>query len=48
MFGIKKYTKAKTKSFASDKERRRYYAIQDYYKRKARETDANTSPTKKK
>ena len=34
MFGIKAFTKTKTKRFASDKDRRQYYAIQGYYKRK--------------
>ena len=33
MFGLKKFTKAKTKYFSSDKERKKYFAIQDYYKK---------------
>ena len=34
MFGLKLFTKTKTKKFASDKDRKQYYAIQGYYKRK--------------
>jgi hypothetical protein len=34
MFGLKLFTKTKTKKFASDKDRKRYYAIQGYYKKK--------------
>ena len=34
MFGIKLFAKTKTKKFASDKDRRQYYAIQGYYKKK--------------
>ena len=34
MFGLKLFTKAKTKKFASDKDRKQYYAIQGYYKNK--------------
>lgn len=33
MFGLKIFTKAKSKNFASDKERKRHYAIQNYYKK---------------
>ena len=33
MFGLKLLAKSKTKKFASDKERKRYYAIQSYYKK---------------
>ena len=32
MFGLKLFTKTKTKKFASDKDRKQYYAIQGYYK----------------
>ena len=35
MFGLKLFTKVKTKKFASDKARKQYYAIQDYYRRRA-------------
>ena len=35
MFGLKIFTKAKTKRFASDKDRKQYYAIQNYYKKKS-------------
>lgn len=34
MFGLKLFTKTKTKKFANDKERKQYYAIQGYYKNK--------------
>lgn len=34
MFGLKLFTKTKSKKFASDKDRKQYYAIQGYYKRK--------------
>ena len=34
MFGLKLYAKTKTKKFASDKDRKQYYAIQGYYKKK--------------
>lgn len=34
MFGLKLFTKTKTKKFASDKDRKQYYAIQGYYKKK--------------
>ena len=34
MFGLKLFTKIKTKKFASDKDRKQYYAIQGYYKKK--------------
>ena len=35
MFGLKLFAKTKTKKFASDKDRKQYYAIQGYYKNKA-------------
>ena len=31
MFGLKIFTKTKNKRFSSNKERKRYFAIQDYY-----------------
>ena len=34
MFGLKLFTKTKAKKFASDKDRKQYYAIQGYYKKK--------------
>lgn len=34
MSGLKLFTKTKTKKFASDKDRKQYYAIQGYYKKK--------------
>ena len=33
MFGLKLFKNTKAKKFASDKDRRRYYAIQGYYKK---------------
>lgn len=36
MFGIKKYKDAKTKKFNNDKERKQFFAIQSYYKNKAK------------
>lgn len=33
MFGLKLFTKTKAKKFASDKDRKQYYAIQGYYKK---------------
>lgn len=36
MFGTKKFKKAKTKKFNSDKERKQFFAIQAYYKNKAK------------
>ena len=44
MFGLKLFTKTKTKKFASDKDRRQYYAIQGYYKKK--NNTANKSNSK--
>jgi hypothetical protein len=44
MFGLKLFTKTKTKKFASDKDRKQYYAIQGYYKKKA---DSVSKPTVK-
>ena len=34
MFGLKLFTKTKSKKFTSDKDRKQYYAIQGYYKKK--------------
>ena len=34
MFGLKLFTKTKTKKFANDKDKKQYYAIQRYYKKK--------------
>ena len=45
MFGLKLFTKTKTKKFASDKNRRQYYAIQGYYKKKtAAKNPTNVKP----
>ncbi|MBQ8381455.1 MAG: hypothetical protein IJY18_06135 [Clostridia bacterium] len=49
MFGLKLFTKTKTKKFASDKDRKQYYAIQGYYKKKneaAKKSVANLKATK--
>ena len=44
MFGLKIFTKTKTKRFASDKDRKQYYAIQGYYKKK---NESANNPTQK-
>ena len=36
MFGIKLFTQAKSKKNAKDKNRKQYYAIRDYYRKKNR------------
>ena len=36
MFGLKLFTRTKSKKFARDKDRRKYYAIQGYYKKKSK------------
>lgn len=46
MFGLKLFTKTKTKKFANDKERRQYYAIQGYYKKKNEIADKKTTKAK--
>ena len=46
MFGIKMFAKTKSKRFASDKDRKQYYAIQGYYKAKG--TKPDTPVTRKK
>lgn len=46
MFGLKLFTKTKTKKFASDKDRKQYYAIQGYYKRKNETTKKPASKPK--
>lgn len=35
MFGLKLFAKTKAKKFASDKDRKQYYAIQGYYRKKS-------------
>ena len=44
MFGLKLFTKTKTKKFASNKSRKQYYAIQGYYKKKNQSINKPTSP----
>ena len=46
MFGLKSFTKAKAKKFASDKDRKQYYAIQGYYKKKAEASNQTTAKSK--
>ena len=46
MFGVKLFTKTKTKKFASDKDRKQYYAIQGYYKKKNEIAKKNITKTK--
>ena len=46
MFGLKLFTKTKTKKFASDKDRKQYYAIQGYYKRKNESKNRSTQRSK--
>ena len=41
MFGNKKYKEAKRKVFSDDKKRKQFFAIQNYYKQKTKETDRN-------
>lgn len=38
MFGNKTYKETKAKKFASDNERKRYYAIKNNYKKKSKES----------
>ena len=50
MFGLKIFTKTKTKKFANDKDRKQYYAIQGYYKRtrqSSKSSIANIKPKSK-
>ena len=47
MFGLKGFTKAKTKSFASDKDRKRYFAIQNSYKKQGLTAMSKTKKSKK-
>ena len=50
MFGLKIFTKTKTKKFSSDKDRKQYYAIQGYYKKNnvsANKPTAKSNKTKK-
>ena len=46
MYGLKKYKKIKEKKISQDKERRRYFAITEYYKKK--ETRTQTKAVVKK
>ena len=46
MFGLKIFTKTKTKKFASDKDRKLYYAIQGYYKKKNGSSSKSTQKSK--
>lgn len=44
MFGLKLFAKTKTKKFESEKERKQYFAIVGYYKKK--NAPAKNRPTK--
>ena len=46
MFGLKIYKDTKTKKFANDKERKKYFAIKNYYAKN--QTQTKTSKVKKK
>ena len=46
MFGLKLFTKTKTKKFASDKDRKQYYAVQGYYKKKNEPANKSTQKNK--
>ena len=46
MFGLKLFAKTKTKKFASDKDRKQYYAIQGYYKKKNESASKPTAKSK--
>ena len=46
MFGLKVFTKTKTKKFANDKDRKQYYAIQGYYKKKKEIANKTLQTTK--
>lgn len=48
MFGLKLFAKTKTKKFATDKDRKKYYAIKEYYKRKNEATQRSTPNRNKK
>lgn len=47
MFGLKLFTKTKTKKFASDKGRKQYYAIQGYYKKQNESKKTSAKPKSK-
>ena len=46
MFGLKMFAKTKTKKFANDKDRKQYYAIQGYYKKKNDSIKQTTTKSK--
>ena len=39
MFGLKLFAKTKTKKLAREKDRKQFFAIQDYYKKKNESSD---------
>lgn len=47
MFELKLFAKAKTKKFANDKDRKRYYAIKNYYKKKNSEPSIQSTTKNK-
>ena len=46
MFGLKLFTKTKSKKFTSDKDRKQYYAIQGYFKKKNGSINITTTKAK--
>ncbi len=48
MFGTKEFKEVKTKKFESDKKRKQYYAINNYYKIKKLEKNQSTKKDKEK
>ena len=47
MFGLKIFNKSKSKKFKNDKDRKRYFAIQKYYRIKS-EQQKGVNPVQKK
>ena len=45
MFGLKGFSKAKSKSVAQDKGRKRYFAIRDFYNKKSASEKKDKSKT---
>lgn len=46
MIGTPKYAEVKARKLAADKERRRYFAIRDYYAKKAESSSGNGTKRK--
>lgn len=47
MFGTKKYKEQKEKRFSSDNERKRFFAIKNYYSKKSKESSYTKSIKRK-